>query len=298
MCKTTLWRGGLGLSLALSATLGCWGTDHPPAAASSELKVSKVAAAPIDDPSAAAWDSAPESTVIMLPQSITYPILGRGSITELKARALVDDKFLALRLSWSDKTHNETLEVDKFTDAVAIELPLGNPEKTNPMMGSADYPVYILHWKAVWQHDVDKGRADVQDLHPGYYSDPYPFVAGRFPYEVQESFQTDNARRYFPGLAAGNPVSKLYRRWPVEELHAEGFGSLADHSAQDARGKGIWKDDRWSVVLSIPREVPDRANPHLLPGQSTLIAFAVWDGGMQNVGGRKHWAPFLKLVLP
>jgi len=297
MLQKTLWGGFLGLSLAASLT-GCWGTDHPPPGTSSELKATKVASLPIEDPLSPTWDTASEATVVLLPQSITYPILGKGSVSELKARALSDDKFVALRLSWADKTHDETLEVDKFTDAVAIELPLGDPQKTNPMMGSTENPVYILHWKAVWQRDVDKGRADVQDLHPGYYSDPYPFVAGRFPYEVQESFQTDNARRYFPGLAAGNPVSKLHRRWPVEELHAEGFGSLADHSWQDARGKGVWKDGRWSVVLAIPREVPDRANPHLLSGQNTLVAFAVWDGGSQNVGGRKHWAPFLKLVLP
>ena len=150
----TLW-GGLGLLLAVS---GCWGTDHPPAGTSTELKALKVGSLPIEDPLSPVWDTAPEATVVLLPQSITYPILGRRTIGELKARALSDDKFLGLRLSWADKTHDETLEVDKFTDAVAVELPLGDPQKTNPMMGSSENPVYILHWKAVWQRDVDKGR--------------------------------------------------------------------------------------------------------------------------------------------
>lgn len=289
----------LGSGLALLEP-GCWGTgEEKPAGSSNELRAAKVEAAPLADPGSALWMNASETKVAMLPQSIIYPMLGKQSIMSLRARALVDDKWLALRLEWDDKQRDEKLEVDKFTDAVAVEMPIGDPQKTNPMMGSKEYPVYILHWKAAWQKDVDVGHhADVQEYHPGYWVDPYPFVAGRYPYDVSESFQTDNARRYFAGTAAGNPVSKLYRRWPVEELHAEGFGSLADHSFQDAKGKGEWSDGKWTVVLALPRQATDKANPALPAGTTTAMAFAVWDGSNQNVGGRKHWAPFVKVVLP
>lgn len=288
------------LSGILLASLGgCWGNEgSTPKSASGEIRATLVDQVPVDDPRSQVWDRTSETSVTLLPQSVAYPMLGKATVGGLKVRALADKNFLALRMEWSDSTYDNRLEVDKFTDAVAVEIPLSDPSKTNPMMGSKEYPVYICHWKAVWQQDVDKGRADVQDYHPGYTADTYPFVSGSFPYAIEESFQTDNARRYFAGTAAGNPVSKIHRRWPVEELHAEGFGSLADHSLQDARGKGIYAGGRWTVIVALPREVADKANPALPQGGTVMAAFAVWDGGNQNVGGRKHWAPFTKIVLP
>jgi hypothetical protein len=254
--------------------------------------------APVDDPAAPLWDKAQPLEVAVMPQSIAYPMNPQASVASLQVRALVDPHWVALRLEWEDGTQDQKVEVDEFTDGVAVELPLGDAEKTSPMMGAEGAPVYIAHWKAVWQHDVENGHADVQDYHPGYWADPYPFVSGRYPYDVSESFQGSDARRYFVGTSAGNPVSKLDRRWPVEELHAEGFGSLADHNEQDARAWGRWKDGRWTVVIALPRQVADPANPPLLSGSTKKIAFAVWDGNKRNVGGRKHWYPFVDLVLP
>ncbi len=290
------------LSLAVLTMLaqgGCWGSGDEKFVGSSELKVAKTASAPSTDPRSALWNGAQETKVALMPQSIVYPLLGKQSVTSLRVRALLDDQWLAVRLEWDDRQRDDKLEVDKFTDAIAIEMPIREPQKTNPMMGSAEYPVYILHWKAAWQKDVDVGHhADVQEYHPGYWADPYPFVEGRYPYDVSESFQSDNARRYFAATSAGNPIAKLYRKWPVEELHAEGFGSLADHNFQDAQGKGVWENGKWSVVVSVPRQTADKENPSLASGMTTAMAFALWDGSNQNVGGRKHWASFVKVVLP
>jgi hypothetical protein len=267
-------------------------------APSGEVHAVNVKNAPLEDPNAAEWKTAKPASVGLLPQTVTYPSLGKQTVRTLEVRALADESWLAVRLSWEDATQNERLEVNSFTDAAAIQFPLGDAEKTNPMMGSPENPVYICHWKAVWQRDVDRGRADVQDLHPGYWADPYPFVTTSHPYDVQETFQTASARRYFAGTAAGNPHSKIYRRWPVEELHAEGFGSLAAHRMQDARGKGAYKDGRWTVVLAVPRRVSDPSNPRFRPGTTKKIGFAVWNGDNQDVGGRKMWAPFISLVMP
>jgi len=295
--KTTFLFPALCLLPLLS---GCPSGEHEtgaPTKLTGEIRVTTVGDAPVSDPMSPAWNGATETSVSMLPQTVAYPNLIKQSIKELRVRTLSDARFLAVRLEWDDPTLDEKLEVDKFTDGVAVEIPLGDPDKTNPMMGDAQNPVYICHWKAAWQRDVDRGRADVQDYHPGYVSDRPPFVSGGYPYPVDEAFQTDNARRYLPGTAAGNPVSKIFRKWPVEELQAEGFGSLADHTYQDAQGKGVWKDGKWTVVLALPRQSPDRANPMLAAGKA-MMGFAVWDGSNQNVGGRKHWAPFVKVVLP
>ncbi|GIW73110.1 MAG: hypothetical protein KatS3mg102_2652 [Planctomycetota bacterium] len=302
---------GAALAVLVGLGLGACGREEPPAAApaagggeqqaaavsSTELRALAVERAPLTDPADPLWERAPRLVVALLPQQIAYPRLAEPSVNQLEARALADPQWLSIRLSWADPSRDDVLATDRYTDAVAVELPLGDPARTSPFMGSAEHPVYILQWKAVWQRDLEHGRADVQDLHPGYWADPYPFVTGGHPYPVLEAYQTADARRYLPGVTAGNPASRLYRRWPVEELHAEGFGSLAAHRFQDARGGGGWAEGRWRVVLALPRHVPDRANPTLGPGESA-IAFALWDGARANVGGRKHYFPFVKLVLP
>ncbi|MBL9042633.1 MAG: hypothetical protein JNM83_13585 [Myxococcales bacterium] len=289
-----------GTLLLLTALSGC-PSGEPQTGSSGkltgEVRATTIGEIPLSDPLSLAWNGTPETSVMLLPQTVAYPNLIKQSVKELRVRALADAQFLAVRLEWNDPSLDEKLEVDKFTDGVAVEVPLGDPDKTNPMMGDPANPVFILHWKAAWQRDVDRGRADVQDYHPGFISDRPPFVSGGHPYPISEAFETDNARRYLPGTAAGNPVSKIFRKWPVEELQAEGFGSLADHTYQDSQGKGVWKDGKWTVVLALPRQSPDRANPMFVPGKA-VMGFAVWDGANQNVGGRKHWAPFVKVVLP
>lgn len=285
----------LGLLLAALFTVSCG--NKAATTTSTDIHVVMVETVPLD-PEHANWGRMMDITVDVLPQQIAFPTLKEAAVKKLNVRALADKQWLGLRLEWEDAGVNDMLETDKFTDGVAVEFPLGDPAKSNPMMGDPQNPVYILHWKAAWQRDIDKGRADVQDLHPGYWADPYPFVAGGHPYPVQESFESANSRRYLPGVAAGNPVSKISRQYPVEELHAEGFGSLADHRFQDARGKGVWANGKWRVVLLLPRESSDPANPKFAAKSSTSVALAVWEGKAKNVGGRKHWAPFTTIVMP
>ncbi len=287
-------NGTLAIAAALTA-VSCGSKTTP--VSSSDIKVQMVDTVPVD-PNDALWGRQMDIIIDVMPQQVAFPTLKEASVKKLAVRALADKQWLGLRLEWDDATIDQMLETDKFTDGVAIEFPLGDATKTNPMMGDSQNPVYLVHWKAAWQRDIDKGRADVQDLHPAYWADPYPFAAGGYPYSLQESFESPNARRYLPGLAAGNPMSKISRQWPVEELHAEGFGSLADHRFQDARAKGAHANGKWRVVLMIPRESSDPANPHLAEKTSTNVAFAVWDGKSKNVGGRKHWAPFTTIVMP
>ncbi|HND11767.1 MAG TPA: ethylbenzene dehydrogenase-related protein, partial [Pseudomonadota bacterium] len=129
------------LSLAVLTMLaqgGCWGSGDEKFVGSSELKVAKTASAPSTDPRSALWNGAQETKVALMPQSIVYPLLGKQSVTSLRVRALLDDQWLAVRLEWDDRQRDDKLEVDKFTDAIAIEMPIREPQKTNPMMGSAE----------------------------------------------------------------------------------------------------------------------------------------------------------------
>jgi hypothetical protein len=277
---------------------GCSGKKSPGESGGAEelsaIKVDKLTL----DPNHDAWNRSPEMILELMPQGVAFPMLQEPNISELRVRALRDDQWLSLRLQWADKTKNDQLQVDEYTDAVAVLLPLGEPSKANPMMGAKGNPVYIAHWKAVWQRDLDQGRADVQDYHPNFWADTYPFVSLGHPYPVSEAFQSADQRRYLPGLAAGNPVSSLHRKQPVEELQAEGFSTLADHRFQDAQARGVHADGVWRVVIALPLRVADSANPRLVPGVSTQVAFAVWDGGSNDVAGRKQWYSFVTLNLP
>jgi hypothetical protein len=268
------------------------------AALAANIQATKVAKVPVKEPDAADWDKAQAVDVPLMAQQVTYPKNGTATVTAVRVRALADDDWVALRVEWADASMNDMVETDQFTDGVALELPLGDPAKANPMMGQQGAPMYICNWKASWQSDVEHGHADVQDYHPGFYTDAYPFATGEAPYPVQESFETSDARRYLVATSAGNPMSVLQRRWPVEELLAEGFGTLASHRLQDAQGWGQHEDGKWVVVMAVPRATNDPSNPGLLPGAKTQVGFAVWEGGAGNVGGRKHWSMLNELVLP
>jgi hypothetical protein len=295
-------RAALLLAACAAIAVGCRGkpSEQTPGTApqlTGELRAVAVDSAPVDDPAAAEWRRAGELSVVMIQQTVTHPQAPTLNIPAVRVRALVDPSWLVFRIQWDDESQSDVIDTDLFTDAVAVQLPLGPLEKTNPMMGDAAAPVYIAQWMAAWQRDIDHGRWDVQDRHPNFWSDGYPFASGAHPYPIEDSFQSAHARRYLPGVSAGNPVSRLHRRWPVEELEARGFGTVHPQGVQDARGRGVWADGAWSVVIAIPRHPEDPLNPRL-PAGDHAVGFAVWEGGASDVGGRKQWAPFTKLVIP
>lgn len=136
-------------------------------------------------------------------------------------------------------------------------------------MGSKGYPVAILHWKAIWQQDIDNHYQRVKDLYPNTYVETY-----RFGIEA--------------AIDSKNPVSQPKRKSPVEELMAEGFGTLTTKPEQKALGSGVYSDGKWSVVFVKPLEKKR---------SQTAIAFALWEGGNQNVGARKNYAPWVPFIL-
>jgi DMSO reductase family type II enzyme heme b subunit len=78
---------------------------------------------------------------------------------------------------------------------------------------------------------------------------------------------------------------------------AEGWGTMTVKPDQHVLGKGVWKGGVWRVVITRPMVSDDLNAPRLLPGNRTLAAFAVWDGGNREVGARKAWASWVPLVI-
>jgi hypothetical protein len=156
-------------------------------------------------------------------------------------------------------------------------------------MGDDHHAVQILHWKALWQLDIDEHFQDVQDLHPNYWTDLYWFADGPAPNRVPGDFEDPRSHQFFAAYSAGNPLADFHRKTPVEELAATGFGSLTSHSEAVTGGRGAWRDGHWQVVFVRPMRTDDPLDYQFWPGGAGQVGVAIWNGSDGNVGGRKHW---------
>jgi len=205
------------------------------------------------------------------------------------------------------------LSTNQFRDAIAVVFPT-TEGKTFIAMGGPGTPVNILQWKADWQKDVDMGRyLDRQDAYPNMAYDLY--VGDKDTKESGEGNQgieggyndptnprvpvEDVNKMYLPGSAAGNTFSTrdAPRQTPIEELVAEGFGTLTPQGHQDSFGKGVYENGMWKVVIARSMLTKDPTDAQFYPGKNKDIAFAVWDGGNREVNGRKSVALWHTLVV-
>jgi len=262
------------------------------------LMVTKLSSAlESDNPYSTQWKLAPYFEVPLQAQQVTMPQLTQLSIPLIKVQALTDGRQIAWRLSWTDPTPDGNVDVGRFCDAAAIQFPL--TVGATPMMGLGG-KVQILQWKAIWQKDLDVGFQDVQDVqdvHPNFWSDLYWFAEGKFPYPIPESFQNPKALTWFVALQAGNPLAAFSRTQPIQELVAEGYGTLTNQPVSHSSGKGVWMDNRWAVVFVRPLLTEDPSDFQFKSNQDAMVAFAVWQGSDGNVGGRKQWSNWITYKL-
>jgi DMSO reductase family type II enzyme heme b subunit len=83
----------------------------------------------------------------------------------------------------------------------------------------------------------------------------------------------------------------------VQDLMAEGFGSLTPRATQSAEGQGRHDGRRWHVVITRPLAAEGDSAASLEAGVATSIAFAVWNGSQGEVGARKGWASWIPLEV-
>lgn len=257
------------------------------------LKVARASGDPAS-PSAAVWDEAPAIEIPLQAQNIAMPKLAQPSVDQLRLQAVSDGKVLSLRLSWPDSSPDANVDVSRFSDAVAVQFPLGEGE-TSPMMGNKGAPVHILYWKALWQKDIDEHFQDVQDLHPNFWTDMYWFAEGGHPHPVPAAFTDTRSHQWFVAKQAGNPGAQFERKSPVAELTAEGYGTLTPQKESAAQGKGAWAGGHWHVVMQRPLDSGDPQDYTV--GDQGRLAVAVWNGGAGNVGGKKQWSNWVSFEV-
>lgn len=279
----TLTRRCLTLALLAAALPGCRKAGPP--AATEVVAVTRPALP--GDPADKAWSEAPQFTAPLILQDMVEPRLMTPSTPDVRVQALSDGARIAFRLEWSDASLNDKPGAARFTDACAVQLPSkAAPDVPAPQMGEPGKPVEITFWRASWQAVVDGRGDDIKELYPGATVDHYPFQAKSLPKDAQA--QREMEQRYAPARAVGNPMAGPRER-PVEDLVAEGPGTLRGGASLGSNGRGVRTKTGWAVVIS--RRLP----AGLTPGARTQVAFAVWEGAHEEAGARKMrtgWVPF------
>jgi len=240
------------------------------------------------DPRADVWGRAEPVGLALM------PLWWRDDRPEtVNVQALHDGEHLAVRLSWSDATRNDlVLDQQGFSDGCAVQLSAG----TDPPffgMGDALGRVNIWHWHASWQRDLDEGAPSLGYLHRNAPSGQ--LASSGAPQD--EVFAT--------GAAAGNPVSQVGHRNPVEDLNAQGQGTLSSQPGlkHDAEGEGRWRPSldaatgEWSVVFLRAIRGAGEDDVVAQPGERVSIAFAVWDGAAGDRNGVKSVTIWHELQL-
>ena len=242
-----------------------------------------------DDPDDHRWLRSPQLDVELGPQDMALPLHLEPAVSSVRVRALHDRERIAFLLEWDDAdTDDLAIKVDEFRDACAVLLAPGPPAAELRPMGTATRPVTLLHWKADWQRDVDRGRQGLDAAYPNRSVDVYPPLYQTPPGEVgPDSYEDANAGQWLPGMYVDNPISIAGRSTPVEKLVAFGFGTSTHTAHQTATGHGSRGDRGWRVIIARPLAAADDGEVDLSAGTVATAAFAVWSGGDGEVGSRK-----------
>lgn len=240
------------------------------------------------DPNDAAWDDVSTHISPMLLQDLVDPRLMEPSTKEVRVKAITDGREIAFRLEWNDETKSDMPGPRHFMDGCAVQLPSKiDPNVPAPQMGETGKPVEIAFWRADWQATVD-GRPDsITSIYPNASVDHYPSESK--PLENDPNAQQQAGLRYAPARALGNNRAGPRER-PVEDMLAEGPGTLSPNPSSFSNGKGVKTDSGWAVVITRPM-------PAGFSGASpSQIAFAVWEGAHLETGSRKMrtgWVPLI-----
>ncbi len=231
------------------------------------------------------WSTVPVSDITLLPQNVALPHNTVPAVTNLKVKAVHNGQWLGILLEWQDDTKDDKFLTDQYGDQVAIQFPID--ANASPMMGNAKGRVNILQWRAALQRDLQEGDISLHDLYPHALVDTYP----------DEVLNASDSLPYSGALGLGNPVSHQSKS-PILDQIAEGWGTLTVKLLnQQADGLGIWSNNMWRVIITLPLSGVGENAPRLAPDHTTQIAFAAWNGGADEVGSRKSWSIWSNLYI-
>lgn len=224
--------------------------------------------------------------VPLIPQLMATPHAPSPSVTQVTVRALRNDDHVGFLLEWQDATADVRTALTGFGDMAAVAFPArseGTPPA--PFMGNPGGRVQILQWRADWQTDLARGPLALSELYPHAYGSDF---------HVEDHLSEADAAPY--RFSARQAMGARHDT-AVQDLMAEGFGSLTPRPQQTARGRGAHDGTGWRVVITRPQAGDGDSAAALGPGTKTQLAVAVWDGAKGEVGSRKAWAGWIPLEI-
>lgn len=276
-------RTAAGIVAGLVLLAGCAVRTQPVATTPS---VSVPQDAQLNRPTDSLWRRVPVHPAPLTLQDVVEPRLPKSSTPEVRVQASTNGSRVFFRLEWDDPTKDDLPGVGRFADAVAIQVPARTePSAPAPEMGEPDHPVEISYWSAFWQATVDGRPHEIQAIYPRARVDHYPFQTPGMAAGSPQ--QAEMEMLYSPARAVGNTMAGP-RTQSVQDLLAEGPGTLRPAPQAISRGQGFRTNRGWAVVFSRP--LPEGWSP----GQPMNLAFAVWQGSAGEVGSRKmrsEWIP-------
>ena len=265
------------LALVVLAALGLrLANANPAQSQTTTLQAWRVDRDPSMNPMADVWRAISPIAVPLTAQQATYPF-GGGTVAEVQAKAVHYKDLLYLHLEWADGSQDvSTDQVTHFADAVAVEFPSKAASSVPSVcMGQADAGVNIWQWRADRQPNLaasDPGDRPLVDYYPS----------------------RDDL--WFPARQAGNPYDAQAGN-PVQNLVARSFGTIGPAAEQPVTGQGAYEGGNWQVVLSRSYASAGDDQPTFATGDTTDIAFAVWDGSNGDRDGKKQVGQFVRLTF-
>ncbi|MCH7909770.1 MAG: hypothetical protein IIB38_09155, partial [Candidatus Hydrogenedentes bacterium] len=150
--------------------------------------------------------------------------------------------------------------------------------------------VNIWMWKSKRHADSEPAYQDLEKMYPNLGIDSYPnFLRSPVEQPARHALTLDSDPVYVTGWGAGNIVSDPTRREAVEDLRAQGFGTLSARPPIDRTVKavGVYEANTYRVVFRRALKVKGKEAVSLRPGESVPVAFAVWNGSAGDRDGKK-----------
>jgi len=219
---------------------------------------------------------------------------------EVAVKAVHDGRELALLLIWSDETYDHTaIRPQDFRDAAAVQFSL----TTDPpflAMGQKGSACNIWMWKSERQADLEPAFQDLDKIYPHMGIDSYPNLL-RSPLEqpTRHAVTLESDPTFVTAWGAGNIVSDPTRKSSVEDLTAEGFGTLKARPRVDQKvfAVGAYATGSYRVLFRRALDGGAKESVFLKPGKTVPIAFAIWNGSAGDRDGKKSVTIWQQLVV-
>jgi hypothetical protein len=238
-----------------------------------------------DHPDSGIWRLAPPVNLHLM------PLWWRSDRPEeVTVRAVHDGKEIAVLMVWQDETDDSTVfRPQDFRDAAAVQFSL----TANPpffAMGAKGAPVNIWMWKSERQADLEAAYQEMETVYPNLGIDSYPNLtrsAVEQPHRHALTLESDPT--FVTGWGAGNIVSDPRRKSPVEDLSAQGFGTLRARPLTDQRvnARGVYGMNSYRVMFRRSLKAKGQNAVSLQPGSTIPVGFAIWNGSAGDRDGQK-----------